>query len=30
VRLGLTYSPGFDMRGLLRLIAATSSALKTP
>jgi CubicO group peptidase (beta-lactamase class C family) len=30
VRLGLTHSPGFDMRGLLRLIAATSSALKSP
>jgi CubicO group peptidase (beta-lactamase class C family) len=30
VRLGLTYSLEFDMRGLLRLIAATSSALKAP
>jgi CubicO group peptidase (beta-lactamase class C family) len=30
VRLGLTHSPGFDMRGLLRLLAATSSALKSP
>jgi CubicO group peptidase (beta-lactamase class C family) len=27
VRLGLTHSPGFDMRGLLRLIADTTSAL---
>ena len=30
VRLGLTHSPGFDMRGLLRLVADTSSALKSP
>jgi hypothetical protein len=29
VRLGLTHSSGFDMRGLLRLIAATSLALKS-
>lgn len=29
VRLGLTHSPGFDMRGLLRL-ADTSAALKSP
>jgi CubicO group peptidase (beta-lactamase class C family) len=28
VRLGLTYGPGFDIRGLLRLIADTSSAVK--
>ncbi len=30
VRLGLTFSPGFDMRGLLQLIADTSAALKAP
>ncbi len=30
VRLGLTHSPGFDMRGLLHLVADTSAALKTP
>jgi CubicO group peptidase (beta-lactamase class C family) len=30
VRLGLTHSPGFDMRGLLHLIADTSAAFKTP
>jgi CubicO group peptidase (beta-lactamase class C family) len=29
VRLGLTHSPGFDMRGLLHLIADTTEALKT-
>jgi CubicO group peptidase (beta-lactamase class C family) len=29
-RLGLTHSPGFDMKGLLRLISETSSALKNP
>jgi CubicO group peptidase (beta-lactamase class C family) len=28
VRLGLTHSPGFDMEGLLRLVADTSGALK--
>jgi CubicO group peptidase (beta-lactamase class C family) len=27
VRLGLTHSPGFDMRGLLRLISDTTAAL---
>jgi CubicO group peptidase (beta-lactamase class C family) len=30
VRLGLTHSPGFDMKGLLRLVADTSTALKSP
>ncbi len=30
VRLGLTHSHGFDMRGLLRLISATSAAIKNP
>jgi hypothetical protein len=30
VRLGLTHSPGFDMRGLLRLIADTTTALRAP
>jgi CubicO group peptidase (beta-lactamase class C family) len=30
VRLGLTHSPGFDMRGLLHLIGDTSSILKNP
>jgi CubicO group peptidase (beta-lactamase class C family) len=30
VRLGLTHGLGFDMRGLLRLVADTSSALKSP
>jgi CubicO group peptidase (beta-lactamase class C family) len=30
VRLGLTHSPGFDIRGLLHLIADTSSVLKSP
>jgi CubicO group peptidase (beta-lactamase class C family) len=30
VRLGLTHSPGFDMRGLLRLISDTSAALRSP
>jgi CubicO group peptidase (beta-lactamase class C family) len=30
VRLGLTHSPGFDMRGLLRLVADTSAAFKNP
>ena len=30
VRLGLTHSPGFDMKGLLRLISETSAALKNP
>jgi hypothetical protein len=30
VRLGLTHSDGFDMRGLLHLIADTSAALKSP
>ncbi|MGD0790288.1 MAG: serine hydrolase [Terriglobales bacterium] len=30
VRLGLTHGPGEDMRGLLRLIADASSALKSP
>jgi hypothetical protein len=29
VRLGLTHSPDFDMKGLLRLVADTSSALKS-
>lgn len=28
VRLGLTHSPGFDMKGLLRLLSETSAALK--
>jgi CubicO group peptidase (beta-lactamase class C family) len=28
VRLGLTHSPDFDMKGLLRLVADTSAALK--
>jgi CubicO group peptidase (beta-lactamase class C family) len=30
VRLGLTHSPGFDMKGLLRLVEDTFSALKSP
>lgn len=30
VRMGLTHSDGFDMRGLLRLISDTSAALKNP
>ena len=30
VRLGLTHSPGFDMKGLLRLISETSAAFKNP
>ena len=30
VRLGLTYRPGFDMRGLLHLVADTSAAHKSP
>jgi formylmethanofuran dehydrogenase subunit C len=30
VRLGLTHRPGFDMKGLLRLIADTTSASRTP
>jgi hypothetical protein len=30
MRLGLTHSPGFDMRGLLHLVADTSAALKSP
>jgi CubicO group peptidase (beta-lactamase class C family) len=30
VRLGLTLSPNFDIRGLLQLIADTTSALKSP
>jgi len=30
VRLGLTHSSGFDMRGLLHLIVDTSAALKNP
>ncbi len=30
VRLGLTHSPGFDIRGLLQLVADTSSALRSP
>ena len=30
VRLGLTHSPGFDRKGLLRLVADTSAALKSP
>lgn len=30
VRLGLTHSPGFDMKGLLRLVADTSAAFKNP
>lgn len=30
VRLGLTHSPGFDMKGLLRLVADTSLALHSP
>ncbi|MGA3055260.1 MAG: serine hydrolase [Candidatus Korobacteraceae bacterium] len=30
VRLGLTHSPDFDIKGLLRLVADTSSALKGP
>ncbi len=30
VRLGLTHSPGFDMKGVLRLVADTSAALKNP
>jgi CubicO group peptidase (beta-lactamase class C family) len=30
VRLGLTHSPDSDMKGLLRLVADTSSALKSP
>lgn len=30
VRLGLTHSHGFDMRGLLRLISDTSAAIKRP
>ena len=30
VRLGLTHSRGFDMRGLLRLISDTTAALKSP
>jgi len=29
VRLGFTHSPGFDIRGLLRLVADTSVALKS-
>jgi len=29
VRLGLTHSPGFDMKGLLQLISETRAALKT-
>ncbi|MGB2632880.1 MAG: serine hydrolase [Candidatus Acidiferrum sp.] len=30
VRLGLTHSNGFDMRGLLRLISDTTAAIKSP
>lgn len=30
VRLGFSHGPGFDIRGLLRLVADTSSALKSP
>ena len=30
VRLGLTHSPDFDIKGLLRLVRDTSSALKSP
>ncbi len=30
VRLGLTHSPGFDIRGSLRLVADTSAALRNP
>jgi CubicO group peptidase (beta-lactamase class C family) len=30
VRMGLTHSHGFDMRGLLRLISDTSAAMKNP
>jgi len=30
VRMGLTHSRGFDMRGLLRLISDTSAAMKNP
>ncbi|MGB7729693.1 MAG: serine hydrolase [Candidatus Acidiferrum sp.] len=30
VRMGLTHSQGFDMRGLLRLISDTSAAIKNP
>ncbi len=30
VRLGFTFSPGFDMKGLLQLIAEASSTLKNP
>lgn len=30
VRLGFTHGSGFDIRGLLRMVADTSSALKGP
>jgi CubicO group peptidase (beta-lactamase class C family) len=30
VRLGLTHSPGFDMKGLLHLISDASAAVKNP
>ena len=30
VRLGLTHSPDFDIEGLLRLVADTTSALNKP
>jgi len=30
VRLGLTHSPGFDMKGLLRLLSETSAGLRNP